>query len=245
MQSQSVAFSNPAVTGARPIEFPAIVLAVDHDPALRGAIADFLGRSGFEVICAADATEARQLLNAYDVELLVLGQVASVSGIDLCRALPETALKPVIVIADAADQMERILALELGADDLLPRSVDLRELLARARALLRRSRRETRETREPVATGWGLSMRRRAIINPSGKVISLTNAEYALLNAFVEAPWGLLTLKAAAAAETGNPLAALRTAINRLRRKIGDTEGRIIRTITGRGYILDINLLPI
>lgn len=224
----------------RPHEPRATALIVDHDRGVCTAISDFLGRHGLDVVCAADVAEARLLLDRHDVELLILGQLATMSGMELCRSFQSVVSKPTIVIADEADQMERILALELGADDLLSRPANLRELLARARALLRRSR----APRSPLFTEWTLSGRERALITPDGKPISLTKTEFSLLTAFAGAPSGLLAIdQAEAVFQVRNPASTLRTAVTRLRRKVAEYNGAIIRTISGKGYVLEVVLV--
>lgn len=217
------------------------VLLIDHDLDFCRSIVRFLIDHGLEARQAMSSEQARKMLVGADVDLVILGRVGTTSGMDLVRAVSVGSDRPIIIIAEEAGPVERIVALELGADDLLPRTGEPRELLARVRALLRRSRGAVASPRE-----WELNSRRRVIVSPGGKVIQLTDAEFTLMCAFDESGSGVVTPADAASTfltSVGNPGAWLRTAVARLRRKLDDSSGEIIRTISGRGYVLDIVLV--
>lgn len=215
----------------------ATVLILDEDPEMRDALASFLDRQGFQTLQARELDQARVWLAARDVDLVILGSAPGASGLQLYRSLMADHAMPTIVLSEDADATEKILALEVGADDLLQRPCNPRELLARMRALLRRT---VGLGPGPRVAGWVLNRRDRTLTRPDRSVIYLTSSEFSLVCGFCETQGGVVTCETAASAvrpQPVNPRSALRTNIVRLRRAIGDMDGHVIRTVHGRGYV--------
>lgn len=236
--SESFSSSSFVARSARGAAPAVEVLLVDHERDHLAVTADFLMRQGYRAWLASDAETAHGIASGNDLDLMILGDLPSICGLDLSRELMLVQPAPIIVLSDQVDELDRILALELGADDLLTRKGNPRVLLARARALLRRS--PGRAGRRVAA--WRLDRRKRLLATPDGASISLTGLECALLAALSEEPARTVGGQAAAHLFCGgaprDPGSALRTAITRLRRKIGDEGAQLIRTVSGRGYCL-------
>ncbi|WP_309628513.1 response regulator transcription factor [Brevundimonas sp.] len=220
------------------VEPQATVLLLDQDHALLADLGGFLERQGFDVATAVDAEEARTLLGEQDVDLMIVGSSPTMHGLQLFRALMAEHSMLTIVLSDDADLTERILALEVGADDLLQRPCNHRELLARMRALLRRAT-VGRHGRVSPDASWLLSSRLRTVTRPDRTVIALTPAEYTMLTDFLQKPDLLITHENSSTVlgqVLTNPKGAMRTNIVRLRRTLGDHDGSIVMTARGRGY---------
>ena len=216
----------------------ATVLLLDQDPDLLTDLGGFLDRQGFDVLKAQDAEEARVLLREYGVDLLIVGSSPTMHGLQLFRSLMADHSTLTIVLSQDADLTERILALEVGADDLLQRPCNPRELLARMRALLRRAT-TARQERAPAEACWFLSSKLRAVTRPDRTVIPLTPAEYTMLAEFLENPDVVIThenSRTIVGHALTNPRGAMRTNIVRLRRTLGDVDGSVVVTARGRGY---------
>ncbi len=225
----------------------ATVLLLDQDHALLADLGGFLERQGFDVLTAVDAEEARSLLGEQGVDLLIVGSSPTMHGLQLFRALMADHSMPAIVLSEDADLTERILALEVGADDLLQRPCNHRELLARMRALLRRAS-AGRQGRVSSEVAWLLSSKLRTVTRPDRTVISLTPSEYALLTDFLQKPDVLIThenSQTVAGHDLTNPRGAMRTNIVRLRRTLGDLDGSIVMTARGRGYFFAQPLIEV
>ncbi|RZJ00945.1 MAG: response regulator transcription factor [Brevundimonas sp.] len=220
-----------------------VVLIVDETLDVANALSEFLGRNGFDVLAADRHDQARHILLTQPVELVILGQIGLERGMELARLIPNVSDRPTIVVAQQPDEIDRILALERGADDLVAAEANPRVLVARMRAILRRARKQP-----PATSGWLLDARRRVIVTSDNRTVQLTNSEFEIMYAFSEARAGVVTVEDARGsffAELSNPKASLRTAINRLRQKLDDRNAEIIRTISGRGYMLGIDLVQV
>src|SRR3954462_9793070 len=159
------------------------ILMVDDDPGIRDVVSDFLGRHGYKVSTAADAREMEQALERGPVDLIVLDvMLPGEDGLAGCRRLASTrAGPPIIMLSAMGEDTDRIVGLELGADDYLAKPCNPRELLARIRAVLRR-RGEPRgaEAASGAALefeGWRLDLLRRELRGPDGVVVGLSNGE--------------------------------------------------------------------
>ena len=170
----------------------------------------------------------------------------------VARAMPNT---PALIgrgiaglyARETVDAAERILALEVGADDLLQRPCNHRELLARMRALLRRAS-VGRQGRSAQEASWLVSSTLRTVTRPDRTVISLTPSEYALLTDFMQKPDVLIThenSRTVAGQALTNPRGAMRTNIVRLRRTLGDHDGSVVMTARGRGYFFAPPLIEV
>jgi two-component system OmpR family response regulator len=224
------------------------ILIVDDDPGIRDVIADFLTRHGYRVDQAADGRAMEQVLERGPVDLIVLDvMMPGEDGLSICRRLTGRPGGPGIVMLSAmGEETDRIVGLELGADDYLPKPCNPRELLARVRAVLRR-RQEPAPRETPMGAtcefaGWRLDLVRRELRSPQGVIVNLSSGEFSLLRAFVERPQRVLTrdqlLDLARGPDSDAYDRAIDVQISRLRRKLDDGGGvEIIRTIRSEGYM--------
>lgn len=229
------------------------VLIVDDDPDIRTLLADYLDKQELQVSCAADARQARSVLANSPVDAIVLDlMMPGEDGLTLFRSLRETpqyAQIPVLMLTARADDVDRIIGLELGADDYVSKPFVPRELVARIRSVLRRARMlppgSTRsETARYLAFGdWLLDTVERQLIAMGGTVTLLQGAEYALLRFFLDHPNRvvnrdqLLVSLAGREADVFDRSIDLR--VSRLRRRLGDDarEPAYIKTVRNEGYV--------
>lgn len=222
------------------------ILMVDDDPGIRDVVSDFLGRHGYSVATAGDAHEMEQVLDQQSIDLIVLDiMLPGEDGLAICRRLSVGEGPPVIMLSAMGEDTDRIVGLELGADDYLSKPCNPRELLARIRAVLRRA--EQRGAQEEFGTacefaGWRLDLVRRELRSPQGVVVNLSSGEFSLLRAFVERPQRVLTrdqlLDYARGPDSDAFDRAIDVQISRLRRKLDDGGGHdLIRTIRNEGYM--------
>jgi two-component system OmpR family response regulator len=223
------------------------ILMVDDDPGIRDVVSDFLGRHGYRVETAADGREMDEVLDRGPVDLVVLDiMLPGEDGLTICRRLAGAeAPPPIIMLSAMGEDTDRIIGLEVGADDYLPKPCNPRELLARVRAVLRRV--EQRPIGGSGVTGcefagWRLDLVRRELRSPPGVVVNLSSGEFGLLRAFVEHPQRVLTrdqlleLARGPASEAFDR--AIDVQISRLRRKLDDGGGQdLIRTVRNEGYL--------
>ena len=230
------------------MENGARILIVDDDPGIRDVVSEFLGRHGFEVETAADGKAMDQVLARGGVDLVVLDvMMPGEDGLAICRRLSAQPGGPAIIMMSAmGEETDRIVGLELGADDYVPKPCNPRELLARIKAVLRR-RNEPRGGDQPMGAGcefagWRLDLVRRELRSPQGVVVNLSSGEFSLLRAFVEHPQRVLTrdqlLDYARGRDSDAYDRAIDVQISRLRRKLDDNgDGELIRTIRSEGYM--------
>ena len=224
------------------------ILMVDDDPGIRDVVSDFLGRHGYKVETAADAGEMERALERGPVDLIVLDvMLPGEDGLAICRRLTGSEVAPPIIMLSAmGEDTDRIVGLELGADDYLAKPCNPRELLARVRAVLRRA--EQRGAAGALGAGcefagWRLDLVRRELRSPAGVVVNLSSGEFSLLRAFVERPQRVLTrdqlLEFARGPDSDAFDRAIDVQISRLRRKLDDGGGShdLIRTIRNEGYM--------
>jgi two-component system OmpR family response regulator len=227
------------------------ILAVDDDPTMRKLIADYLGSHGFRVSTAAGGEEMARIIASDRVDLVVLDlQLAQENGLQLVNELRTRSNLPIIVITGHwRDDVDRIVGLELGADDYLTKPFNLRELLARVRAILRRV--EVDRTAPPVSSketryrfgGWELNVRTRRLTSPKGTSVELTVGEFSLLTAFLRSPQQVLSREQLLTASHLRDEEVFDRSIDvqilRLRRKleIDPSAPELIRTERGMGYV--------
>ena len=229
---------------------PAQILVVDDDSELRGQTAAYLAEHGYGVHAAADASEMDAILDVHPVDLIVLDvMLPGEGGLAICQRLGRTTGVPIIMLSAMGEEVDRVLGLELGADDYLAKPCSPRELLARVRAVLRR--RDERSAGTPRQThnayhflGYTLDVVRRQLRSPSGAVVLLTAGEFSLLSAFLEHPGKILSrdqlIELARGGEPDVFDRAIDVQISRLRRKLKtDDEREVIRTYRGAGYLFD------
>ncbi len=226
------------------------ILMVDDDPGIRDVVSDFLGRHGYKVETAADAPEMERVLDRGPVDLIVLDvMLPGEDGLAICRRL--TAQEngpPIIMLSAMGEDTDRIVGLELGADDYLAKPCNPRELLARVRAVLRRAEQRSGGNGGELGAGcefagWRLDLVRRELRSPAGVVVNLSSGEFSLLRAFVERPQRVLTrdqlLEFARGPDSDAFDRAIDVQISRLRRKLDDggDSHDLIRTIRNEGYM--------
>ena len=230
-------------------DIPVRVLVVDDDPGLRDVISDFLIGHGYEVEAVADGPALGRSLVQRRPDIIVLDvMLPGEDGLSICRKLAGADGPPVIILSAMGDETDRIVGLELGADDYLPKPCNPRELLARIKAVLRRRndpRREPSLTAECQFAGWRLDLVRRELRSPDGHLVNLSSGEFSLLRVLVERPQRILTrdqlLEMARGPESDAYDRAVDVQISRLRRKLdgGDGGPELIRTIRNEGYVFD------
>lgn len=226
------------------------ILVVDDDREIRDLLARFLEKHGLRVTAVRDAREARRALPNGHFQLIVLDlMMPGESGLDFARFVRTTTSTPIVMLTAMGEETDRIIGLELGADDYLPKPFNPRELLARIRAVLRRVG-EANENRLDAPArafhfaGWVLEPARRRLLNPDGVEVPLTGGEFDLLIALAERPNRVLTrdmlLDLLRGRQAGPFDRAIDVAVSRLRRKMED-DGRnpqVIKTVRGGGYVL-------
>jgi DNA-binding response OmpR family regulator len=217
------------------------VLVVDDDEELNALLVEFLGRYGLGVLTASHPDDAFRLLKTEAPDLLVLDvMLPGTDGFAICRKVRETSRLPIIMLTARGDVSDRVLGLELGADDYLPKPFEPRELVARIQAVLRRG--NTSLTGERLRAGrLELDLdARRAVLD--GRLLDLTTAEFDLLALFVRQRGRALTreriLDEIHGLDVDSFDRSIDVAISRLRRKLGDDpkSPTFIKTLWGKGY---------
>jgi two-component system, OmpR family, response regulator len=227
------------------------VLIVDDDPAMRSMLTEYLEGENFKVTAVADGDLMALALRNTAVDLIILDmKLGKEDGLDLIRRFSSPPEAPIIVITgQRREEADRIVGLELGADDYLIKPFSLRELLARIRAVLRRaaSARQRSPGKESHLhyrfAGWELDMRTRRLVTPDGDTVPLTAGEFNLLTAFLRSPQQILTREQLLAASRVHDEEVFDRSIDvqilRLRRKLEQepSEPKLIITERGAGYI--------
>ncbi len=224
------------------------LLLVDDEATLREPLGEYLSRQGFVVTEAASAAQARTLLRDATPDLALLDvMMPGEDGISLCRHLTESKAIPVIFLTAKGEATDRIVGLEIGADDYVVKPFDPRELVARIRSVLRRAARQS-----PVQVdnelfefdGWRLDPLKRRLTDSEGALVSISSAEFRLLLAFVERPRQVLDRDRLLDLVQGREAhlfdRAVDNQISRLRRKIeaDNRNPQLIQTVWGGGYML-------
>lgn len=222
------------------------ILIVDDDAEIRRLAGQFLRQHGHKVTTAQDGREMREAMAAGPVDLVILDvMLPGTSGLDLCREIRRASDVPIIMLTARGDDVDRIVGLELGADDYLAKPFNPRELLARIHAVLRRMRPSggsvTSDGNRLAFAGWTLDTRRRDLINPDGAVVDLSTGEYDLLVTFLEHPQRVLTRdQLMDAAKNRAPTGfdrAIDIQVSRLRKKLGSHgDPEMVKTVRGAGY---------
>jgi two-component system OmpR family response regulator len=226
------------------------ILVVDDDRETRELLARFLERHRFRVTAVRDAREARRVWPLSHFHLIILDlMLPGESGLDFARWLRGFSEVPIVMLSAMGEETDRIIGLELGADDYVPKPFNPRELLARMRAVLRRVGEPTRRHVESGPrvlrfSGWTLDLARRRLLNCDAVEVPLTGGEYDLLVALVERANRVLTrdmlLDLLRGRQAGPFDRAIDVAVSRLRRKLDDNgrQSQLIKTVRGGGYVL-------
>ena len=234
------------------MDTPDHLLLVDDDRPMLGLLRDYLEASGYRVSTAANGREMRQELAGHRIDLVVLDlMLPGEDGLSLCRDLRARGEDhiPVLMLTARGDEADRVLGLEMGADDYLAKPFATRELLARIRAVLRRTRmlppnlRQAPGAKELAFGDWRLDTTARHLLDAQGTVVPLTGGEYRLLMVLIEHPQRVLTrdqLLNLTQGRDADPLdRSIDLLISRLRRRLRDEsrEPRYIKTVRSEGYV--------
>jgi two-component system OmpR family response regulator len=234
---------------ATDMDHTTLILVVDDDPDLRKLIGDFLVGHGYRVEVAENAAAMRVSLAKQRPDLVILDvMMPGEDGLSAARRLITEGGPPVIMLSALGSDTDRIIGLEVGADDYLPKPCNPRELLARVRAVLRRRAAPAPEGAPTDSAryefaGWRLDLMRRELRDPAGTFINLSDGEFALLRTFVEHPQRVLSRDQLIDITRGRNIEvydrAIDSQISRLRRKLNErVEAELIRTVRNEGYML-------
>ncbi len=225
------------------------ILIVDDHREIRELVSRVLSKEGFRVSAAADGRAMRKVLADARIDLILLDlMLPGEDGLSLCRALRAESDIPIIMLTAKGDEVDRVIGLEMGADDYLPKPFGSRELVARIRAVLRRGRSAPSEAVQRSSRyrfdQWVLDVGARELIRGDGVTVSLSTGEYDLLLALLEHPQRVLSRDQLLDLARGRSASAfdrsIDTQVSRLRKKIEADPGdpKIIKTVWGGGYTL-------
>jgi len=224
------------------------IVIVDDQPEICELVYNYLSGEGYRVSTANDGPSMRRIMQQYDVDLVLLDiQLPGDDGLSLARQLRAVSDIGIIILTGRGETVDRIIGLEMGADDYLPKPFHLRELLARVKSVLRRksSRGETNKAPPQSASfnGWKLDLTSRELKAPSGEEVRLTTGEFDLLAAFVANANQVLSrdrlLDLARNRASGPFDRTIDVQVGRLRKKLEDDPQNpsLIKTVRGSGYI--------
>ena len=232
------------------------ILVVDDDREIRDLLGRFLTKQGYRVTAVRDGKEMRRAMADWNIDLVILDlMLPGEDGLSLCRDLHAKSQIPVIMLTAMGEETDRIVGLEMGADDYLPKPFSPRELLARMKAVLRRAQcapAPVRAAGRKVLSfaGWKLDTGRRRLESPDGLVVDLSTGEFDLLTALAERPKRVLTRDQLLDLTHGRTEApfdrSIDMQVSRLRRKIeaNPKEPVLIKTVRGGGYVFTANVTP-
>jgi two-component system OmpR family response regulator len=227
------------------------ILLVDDDPSIRELICGYLARFSISARGVGDGVEMHQALAEESFDLVVLDlMLPGEDGLSLCRALRRDSGIPILMLTAQCEPADRILGLELGADDYMAKPFEPRELVARIQSVLRRTQDGRTARRKAPRTsvsfdGWKLDGVLHQLHSPAGVMVPLSNAEVRLLWVFIEQPRQVLSREQLLDATRGRAIEAFDRSIDlqvsRLRSKLGDDPRapRLIKTVRGEGYLFD------
>ncbi len=230
------------------------LLIVDDDPGIRELTAGFLSAHGYVVDTAADAAEMRTQMARRAYALIVLDvMMPGEDGLSVLRTLDRATAPPVIILSVIGEEVDRIIGLEMGADDYIAKPANPRELLARIRSVLRRNATASARAEAPIPAarpmrrfaGWRLDPIGRQLLDPDEVVINLSDGEFRMLMTFVDHPRRVLSrdflLDHARGPTAEHFDRAIDVQVSRLRRKLSRGDGRggddLIRTVRNEGYM--------
>ena len=231
------------------------VLIVDDDREIRGLLAQYLEKHDFRTSAVADGREMRRILERSHVDLLVLDlMLPGEDGLSLCRELRGRSQLPIIMLTARGEDVDRIVGLELGADDYVAKPFNPRELLGRIKAVLRRSAHAPRDPSPETVRGfsfggWRLNTVTRTLTNGEGREVALSGAEYRLLAVLLGSGNRVLTraqLTELLRGRDADPFdRSIDVRVSRLRQILGDDARapQIIKTVYGEGYVIGVDVL--
>lgn len=235
------------------MDSPDHILIVDDDREIRQLLATYLGNNGLRTSVAANGREMNAVLASYSIDLIVLDiMLPGQDGLSLCRDLRASKWKaiPILMLTARGDETDRIIGLEMGADDYLAKPFAAREVLARVKAILRRSRMlppnlQITTAGTVIAFGdWKLDTVARHLVDTTGVIVALSGAEYRMLQVFLDHPQRVLTRDQLLNLTQGRDLdifdRSIDLIVSRLRQRLRDDarEPKYIKTVRNEGYVL-------
>jgi len=225
------------------------ILIVDDDPEICHLLRDYLEKNGFRASAVSNGKALWQTLDDKQIDLVILDlMLPGEDGLELCRNLRARFDLPILILSALGEETDRIIGLEMGADDYLPKPFNPRELLARVKVILRRTRSLPCTTAETSSrlffAGWALDLITRHLVSPAGVIVPLSAGEFRLLRVFLEHPKRVLTRDQLLELSQGREALpfdrSIDVLVGRLRRHLGENakKPRIIQTARGAGYIL-------
>jgi two-component system OmpR family response regulator len=236
------------------MDSPDHILIVDDDAEIRSLLSQYLVKNGLRVTAVTDGRGMWQALAAGRIDLIVLDlMLPGDDGLTLCRNLRAKSDTPVIMLTARGEETDRVVGLEMGADDYLAKPFSARELLARIKAILRRARSLPENLQPDSATrlrfgDWVLDTVHRQLISAANVVTPLSGAEYRLLRIFLSHPNRVLNrdqLVDLTQGKEADPLdRSIDVQVSRLRNRLGDDprEPRLVKTVRGEGYVLAVDV---
>ena len=230
------------------------ILVVDDDAEIRNLLGEYLHKNGYNPTVVPDGRAMWDALARDQVDLIVLDlMLPGDDGLTLCRKLRSRSDTPVIMLTARGEETDRIVGLEMGADDYLAKPFSPRELLARVKSVLRRARSLPRNLRADDAhmiafAGWRLDVVARHLMSHDSVVTSLSGAEFQLLKIFLSHPNHVLTrdqLMMLSKGHDADPMdRTIDILVSRLRQRLGDdsADPQIIKTVRGEGYVLAVSV---
>jgi DNA-binding response OmpR family regulator len=229
------------------------VLIVEDDPGLRVLLARTLRENGLKPTTVPASREMWRAMRSTPFDLVLLDvMLPGTSGLDLCREIRTKSAVPIIMVSARGEELDRVLGLELGADDYIAKPFSTKELMARVRAVLRRTAAGPLEHPAPRDTitfsGWTVHLKRRSLTSPDGADVALSGAEYDLLISFLDNAQRvigrerLLELSRSRLADVSDR--SIDVLVSRLRRKLSDQSGGegLIMTVRGAGYMFTADI---
>ncbi|GAB6263027.1 response regulator [Photobacterium sp. R1] len=229
------------------------ILVVDDNQELRDALTEYLGRSEFHVLTACDGEEMWAHFNQAEPNLIILDiMMPGDDGLTLCGQIRKRSNVPIIMLTAVTDEVDRIAGLEIGADDYITKTFSPRELLARIKALLRR----TQVTHGEAAShhlvqfsGWTCDLIKRRLISKEGEITPLSGADFNLISLMLEKPNQLLSRDNIARCIWGRDAEpferGIDVQISRLRKHLHDDDRSLILTVRNKGYMLASDVITV
>jgi two-component system OmpR family response regulator len=225
------------------------ILIVDDDMQIRQLLRDYLAGFGMSVVAVADGQAMAEALKKSSFDLVILDlMLPGEDGLTLCRNLRAGSDVPILMLTARGEAMDRVVGLELGADDYIVKPFEPRELVARIQTILRRTRgkhENHKKQNEAEFMGWRLNYSLRHLVSPKELVIPLSNAEFRLLTVFIENPNRILTREFLLDSARGRDMdifdRSIDILVSRLRQKLNDDSRALtlIKTVRGEGYLFD------
>lgn len=220
------------------------LLIVDDDQEIRELLQEYLHNSGFRVSTAEDGAGMWQVLDTSHIDLVVLDiMLPGDDGLSLCRQLRATSSIPVIMLTALGDDTDRIIGLELGADDYVTKPFNPRELLARIKGVLRRSGSDINNAQTLRFADWTIDRNAHHLVSPDGVIVNLSSGEYRLLDAFISHPNRVLSrdqlMDILQGRDWGPFDRSIDIQVSRLRKRLQQNENsaELIKTVRGEGYM--------